>query len=232
MAAAAIPWILGGLGGLAGIFGNRPQTTTSNSQSNTSSNQSGQSTTDTGYSNYGTSTPTMSPLGTQISNTLGRYYLNRINPNDVNNQTQNITTAALQNNNRGSAISKQLAQSTMAARGLGYSPASAVAGNNIDQARIGANVGVVNQSPLIAEQLMQQRLNDANNFFRGLPVGTTTAQVGSQTGNTQSVQSGTSQTDQTGSQTGPGNMTGGGIGGIAGVLGGLYGRGAFGQQAP
>ncbi len=134
--------------------------------------------------------------------------------------TNRIQSQMLQNTNTGYDAAQQALRQTLASRGLTYSPMAGSAESGLNTQRIGAGIGVMNQMPLLREQLLQQRLNNALNIFRSQPFG--------QSGTSTSVGNTTGTTSQSGSSTGTQQNSGGLFGGLgAGLVGAAPSLGDF-----
>lgn len=217
MAAAAIP-IVGSLisGVLGGIFGNKQQTSTID-QTQTNNQNSTQAGT-------GQTTPTYADLEGSVKDQLLKYMLGNL----FGNQTDlsGYATSGIANNNTALDAGMNNLNATLAARGLTNSPIAVSAIANLGAQRAQANAGVLQQLPLLNEQIRQQRLNQLNGFFTSLPVGQKT--------DTSQASSGASTTTTKGTQTGPYNPTNpaaGGFSSLGTALAGLYGAGAFGGKS-
>lgn len=207
MAAAAIPLAISAIGSLiGGISGGRPQVNRTNETVNSS--------------NTFSQTPNLDPLQKQLRDALIGSSMGRLNSAEPD--LGGIQSQMLQNVNTGYNSAQNVLRQTLAARGLSYSPSAAYAENNLQGERIGGGINVMNQMPMLREQLLRSRLMDALNVFRGLPFGTS----GSQSG-TQNI-SGTGQMVQ------PGGMLSGlgaGMVGASNQIGGILDS-LFGGKAP
>lgn len=220
-----LPAIISGIGAIGGALGNSGKPTQSSGTQNTTSNQSSSQQGTTGVSTSGTTTPTYDATGGALKDLLAKIYTQNIS--DLPQTAENITTQSMQNNNAGSAIQQRLAQQMLAAKGLNYSPASAVLGSNINNQRVATNVQLQNAQPLLQQNLLQQALSGASGFFRSLPYGTSTTGDSLTQTSGASSSSGTQNTSQTGTVTPPNNSIAGGALSLANLLAGLYGQGAF-----
>lgn len=213
MAAAAIPYAITGLSALAGLLSGRKKTQETKSTTNTHQD----------FFNTGSSvsTPTYDSIGEALKSRLAQVYMNQLNA-DPGELADSMITQKLQGLNAGSAIARKVAASTMGARGLSYSPAAAKVVSDIDTQRIGKGVDLINSRDQLMEELINQRLASASNFFRSLPYGqnTQTASTGSQSGTQESQ----------GTATTPGDPWGSMFGSLTSTLAGLYGMGAFGKN--
>ena len=216
MASLAIPLILAGISGVAGILNNRPRTTTTNINQRTQGTSGSQS--------YGTSesSPNYDPQTQALRDQLIQAFGGRLGA-DATGLVDSIISQNASNINRGSALTRSLIQSNLASRGLGYSPAGTAANNQYEADRVSQQIQNQNSRLPLLDQIIQQRLDAAKGFLASLPVGTR--------GNTFSSTTGYNDSTTTGTQTstGTGNEAGGGLSSLASVLGGLYGAGAFGQ---
>ncbi|SRR5258706_5874704 len=204
MATAAIP-IIGSL--LSGLFHGKPATQTQSS--------SGTSTGLTSGSSTGSTAPIFDPATDQL-----RQLLLGAAGNQLTSAAPDLTgiqSQQLENVNHGYNDASQALQQTLAARGLTYSPVAGSSQAQLGTQRIGAGIGVMNQMPLLREQLLQQRLSNALNVFRGQPYGQKTNQSGISSTNNNFT--GTS----TGTSTAPGGMLGGLFTGLgAAGAGGMF----------
>jgi hypothetical protein len=147
------------LSGLSGLFGNAPQTTTTDS------------------SQTGTSTPNLSPEQLAFMQSIMKQAQQGMQGSNL----QGYQAGANANINRGSEANNNILQSVLAARGLTYSPLAGAATAANEGNRIGQQTQVSNQMPLLRQQLLQQNLAGAVNAFRATPYGTTTNQTGHST---------------------------------------------------
>ena len=208
MAALAAPLV--GIAGslLGGLFGGKPATT--NVSSNTASSSTG--------SGASTSAPVLDPGQIALKNAIlgsGTQQLTSA-PADLSG----IQSQMLQNTNTGYNSADQVLRQTLAARGLSYSPLAGAAESSLGTQRIGAGINVLNQMPLLREQLYQQRLQNALNAFRGIPFATR--------GTTNFNQGGNQYMTGVSTQTNPGGMLGGlfgNLGSTAPMFGDLFGGG-------
>jgi len=202
MPAFLAPLAISGISALAGMFGNRKQEQKSNSVQ------------DFNNTSVNTSNPILDQGNQQLRDTLIDYYRRSMDDDvDLSGYKANGMATI---NSAGRARTNMM-KSNLASRGLSYSPQASLAPAMSESARIGDAAEFSNTIPMLAMQLKQQRLNDAAQFQRGLPVGQT-----STTNNT-----GRTMGQQTGTQ--PGNVAGGGIGNLGITLAGLLGNGAFGK---
>jgi hypothetical protein len=179
MAAAAIPLILSGVSGLAGLFGGKKQQTTTNnsSASGTSSSQG------TSYNNFDPSS-----LQNLLSNTFGYDALNNFSNGSTDSLINSIKTQGLQGINQQQGIAQKLASNTLASRGLAYSPYAAGALQQPQTAALGQQTQLLNSLPILRQQLNTQNLSNLEQAYKTIPINTSS---GSST-NTQQQQSGTS----------------------------------------
>lgn len=206
MAALALPLAISGLGALAGIFGNKPQkTTTDSTQKFNSSNNTSAST-----------NPVYDPATQALRDSLTSKFTNLTNPDLSGYAAQGINQI-----NNNSDIRTKALQNSLAARGLSYSPVASIAPALSQSQRIGDIGQFQNNLPLIQQQLMLQNLNAAGGYLKGLPIGSESQSAAT----TEGTQIGHSV------QTGTGNQVAGGLSGLATSLAGLYGRGVFGRGA-
>lgn len=200
---------------LGGIFGNKPQTTTTDSSGNSTTNQN--------QNLYGDTANThiYDTAGINLKNTLLNQYTQSLQ--SAQPDISGYVNQQLQGNNTNSDAHMTAINQILAARGLNSSP---VAGNAIIQnqnMRMQGNQQILNNAPLLAEQIRQQRLQQAGGFFSGMP--TDTEQL---THNSGDSYSNTNQTQHQ-TQTGNGNMAGGGFSSLGSSLAYLSGKGVFGK---
>ena len=213
---ASVPLAIGGSlisSLLGGIFGNRPQTTTysKDSSSNAQAGQTGNA----------ISRPIYDDTTIGARDNLIRMYSDAATGAPFD--TSGWLSGQLSNINAASGLRTNAINAALASRGLLNPGSGPATGSYLNEQnfRVGQGVAAMGQAPQIAEQVRQQRLNDFSNFFTRLPYGTTT-----DTG-TNSWQNMTSS--EKGTQTGPGNMLGGGFSSLGSGLAYLTGRGAFGK---
>ena len=204
--------VLTGLGGLTGLFGNRPQI------QKTTSNTQGGSVNNTTFGNWSQQTPQLNPLAGEGYKAISDKYMNLINtdPNLSGYQAQQSGQI-----NNLADIQRRKMQEELAARGIS-GPAAATAEGNIESQRFGNLTNLNQQIPLLSRQLQENTLGAAGSFYRGMPVGQYNEATGNQT-------TGSNQwNSQQGTSTSPGNQLGGLFGGLGDILAMLYGRGALG----
>jgi hypothetical protein len=213
MASLALP-IASSLGSLiGGLFGGKPATSSFNSTGTTSN---------VGSQNFNQA-PVFDPAQTGLrANLIGaaNQQLTQAGPDLSGYQSQ-----MLQNNNTGYNAAQNILRQTLTARGLTYSPLAGGAEANLQTQRIGGGINIMNQMPMLREQLLSQRLNNALNVFRGLPYGTS----GSGTSTTR----GTTSQSGTETQTQAGGMMSGlgaGLAGAAPQIGDIFNQ-LFGGQS-
>lgn len=215
-----IPAIISGVGALAGALSNRPKTTTQtmNQTTNQSQNQTGVTNVDN------SSMPIYDPQQLAMRNFLLQQYYNRLDPARIEGLTQSTIGAGVNAANNSYAGAEQALRASLAGRGLSYSPVAGAGEAQLQQGRVGSIIGTRAQAPLIKNQLESGALSDFGSFLSTLPTGTHNF------GTTSSASSGnaTSNTQGTGTNTDPGNMLGGAVGGLGSMLAFLYGQGAFG----
>lgn len=210
--AIAVPLILSGISALGGLFGNRKQ----------KQQQTQQSTQNVDITDFieQFQSPTFDEETLGLRNALISQFLNRVN--NAPGFGEAYRAAGLQRINQSNNLGRQLLENSLAARGLSSSPvaANAIAQNEANRLMQGSQF--LTQAPITLDQLMQERLLQAGNFFSQLPHGLattgTTRRTGTTTGNVQ------------GETTTPGNLLGGLFGNLGTTLAGLYGRGAFRKQ--
>lgn len=213
-----VPAVIAGLGALGGIFGNRDKTIKQQQQTNQQQSQQQNQQ----YANTSYILPEYDALTGGLRGNLANMYLQRAQ--SVPDFMRNYQAQGLENINQSSDALRSNLSSILASRGLSYSPAAATAETGLEGGRISQQLGFQNQLPLVQDQLQQQRLGDLSNFFARLPVGQTGGAAGTSLGDFTGTSSGTS----TGTTSIPGNMLGGGFGGISSILAYLYGKGGFG----
>ncbi len=213
-----VPFAMMAANAVASYLANRKKTQQQEQQINQTTNRS------SSWDRTGTQMPTYDPQQLALRDTLLQQFLSRLSSGDAEGFANSLTANNAININQGSAIQKKLLESTLAARGLGYSPAMASGAAGLDQNRISSLVQNQNNRNMVLEQMIQQRLKDAGAFLGSLPVGTTTHETGTQIG--QDVTTGNTQT----TLTDPGNPWAGAATGIAATLSQLYGQGAFSQS--
>lgn len=209
------------LGGLAGAFGNKPQTTTNKgswSQSGTSATDTSQSqhanenTSTSGYSNTnstgqtntagqtstaGTSSsaPVFREGGIPLLDALTQQYLTQAG---MNPDLSAYTTAGINQINNNSALRGNSIRTSLASRGLGYSNPSAFA----DIANQNQRSSDVNQFqaqiPVLANQIVNSNLDHASNFLKSAYGGQESqqAQTGTTGSQTSTSQQSTTETQQ------------------------------------
>lgn len=205
MASLAAPLAIAGLGGLAGLLGNKPQKTTTTSQNAGA----------TAFQNSGYQYPVYDPATQELRDALTSQFKNLSSPDMAGYAAQGIN-----NINQNSDIRTNALKNSLAARGLSYSPIASIAPAMSQNQRIGDISQFQNSLPLIQQQLMLQNLNAGAGYLKGLPIGSANTASGAG----QSSEQGTS------TQIGTGNQAAGGIAGLATTLAGLYGKGAFGGK--
>lgn len=197
MAAFVAPLAIAGISALAGLFGNRKQKTEQESTQNVDMNT--------------TSNPILDAYTQSLQNELTGDWQQQIR-GDQSHVADAYTTGIVNNENMAAAALKKNARSRAAATGSYYTPTRGGEAG-IDQARIAHTVAAYNNQPLIAQQLQQQALQGAGQWFSAIPKGTATHQFGTNT--------------TKGSTTTPSNMLGGALAGGGAALAQLYGQGAF-----
>lgn len=216
MATAAIPIVTGLVSSLlGGIFGNKPQTTTTDS--------TGHQTTSQEQNVYGNTANThiYDEAGTNLKNTLLNYYTQLLQSSPAD--TSGYINQQLQNNNANSNAHMSAINQILAARGLNSSPVAANAIIQNQNQRFAGNAQILNQAPMLAEQLRMQRLQQAGGFFSGMPTDTL------QQMHTNADSYGVQDSTQHSTQTGTGNQMGGGFASLGTSLAGLAGQGVFGK---
>lgn len=192
--------LLGGISGLAGLFGGgQQQQTNSSSSQQQQSQQSG-----TSSQNL---TNNLSPLQQQLA---GLFTNGAINQYNQSTNLQPYEAQGEQQINQNSKLADQVSQNTLASRGLEYSPTAAVTENQNQLSRIGQISQFQNSIPLLQRQLQQQSLSGLVSAFSALP--TNRSVTGS------SSQSSSSSGTSTGVNTQSGNPTAGLFGGLGAGL--------------
>lgn len=153
MASLAIPAVLAGVSGLAGLFGSRPTTTTQSGTNNSTQN--------TQY-NY-------SPEQIRALNQLQQGYQDQINGADLSG----YQTSGLKQINQSGDAAQTAIQNMLAQRGLSYSPAAATAQTQARIGQAGQQSDFLNSIPLLQYQMKTQALQNAGGFFNAQKVGST-----------------------------------------------------------
>lgn len=197
-----------GLGGLADIFSNpspgktiSDQTTESDIeqfitnlinqyQLTNTSNLTNQQQETAGTTRYD-----LDPQTQQFLNEIMGRYRQGLNPDLRGYEAQ-----GLQNINRGADLQQQALSNIMATRGLSRSPVAGAGAGNIDNQRFAQSTQFRNSLPLLQNQMQQENLAAAGNFFQAIPknISTTGSQVGQTSQVGQSSQTGQSSSQQTG----------------------------------
>jgi len=162
MAAFLTPFLSAGIQGLAGMFGARPERTTTSSTQNTNTNV-----------NY-------TPEQQQMLEMLRRQYMSQIQGADLSGyQTQGLNEI-----NRAGDASQTAIRNILAQRGLAFSPAAATSQVQQRVGQAGQQSQFLNSIPLLQFQMRQQALQGASGFANSERVGTssTTTSNGTQTG--------------------------------------------------
>lgn len=217
-----VPAIMGGLGALSGLFGNRKKQQEQYQKQTGSFNETSSSTT----------TPTYDPQALDFRNFLMGNAQNRLRVpmSDPRQLAANVTNEGVQNVNNIGRLQQTMLENTLRQRGLSNSNMGASAIANFDANRMMQIGGLLNQQPMLSRQfaqendnLLNQRQQLAQNLFNMIPYGQ------SMTGN----RSGTNEQITQGTVTQPGNMLGGALGGlfqgIAPFLGSIWGQQMFGK---
>ena len=146
-----------GLGALGGLF--PKTTTTTTSQNNQFQNQQNAQ-----FQSGGFTTPTFDPNSEVLRKNLINTTLGNLNQ-DPN--LEGYKAQGLQQINESGAASQQALQQSLAARGLSYSggPAS----TQLEVGRFGQQSNFLNQIPLLRQQLMQQKIQQALDTFKAQP---------------------------------------------------------------
>lgn len=203
---AALPWIVSGISALGGLFGNRK-----NTQQQTQQNQS------TGLQ-YGSTnvTPTYDPANNILRDKVIGGYEDLLNEDP---DLSGYSTQGFQNIQQASDARSRSLQNILASRGINNAPASLFARIQNESGRLSDAASFYNQLPLLRRQLREETLGRAGQFQASIPTGTSS--------NFSTTSSG--ESSGTGTSTDPGNLLGGGLGGLGSALAFLLGRGAFGQ---
>ncbi len=215
--AVAAPYIISGVSALAGMLGNR-KSTQQQQQQQTFNNQT---TSNNQFNNAQSTTPVLTGEQSALQSQLLKNFMSR--GFDFNREADNIVSGNVNNINAGADSSRRAIVNSLAQRGLSGSPAQAAALAQFEGDRVGNVTRAFNERSLLADQLRSNYLQQGTNLFSSLPKGSYSYNEGSSS--SQGTNTGTS-TGQ-GTQTQPGNMLGGGIGDLAGILAFLYGQGAF-----
>ncbi len=203
MAAIAVPLIASGISALGGLLSNKSKEVKSNS------------TTDFNNTSTGSSAPVYDPANQQLRDTLIDYYRRSL---DDDTDLSGYKANGLATISSAGRARTNMIKNSLASRGLSYSPVAALAPAQSESARISDSAQFINTIPMLAQQLKQQRLNDASTFQRGLPTGQSF------------TQNNTGRTQMSGVNVQPGSPGAGVVGNLGLTLAGLYGRGAFQKQ--
>lgn len=141
----------------------------------------------------------LDPQTQQLLNRLIGQYSNQLTPD-----LRGYEAGGIQNINRGSDLQQQALSNIMATRGLSRSPVAGNAAGNVENERFGQISQFRNQLPLLQNQIQNENLAAAGNFFQAIPknISTTGYNVGqqSQAGQTSTVgQTSSQQTGRTSS---------------------------------
>lgn len=194
----ALPWIATGVSSLGGLFGAPKQP---------------ESTVDSTNKIEGTSRPIYDEKTGIARDQILQNLLTQVD--EVPDFARSYTAAGLDNINATDNARSQILNSLMQRSGFGSSLGSTFARASGQNYRLGQQAGFMNQVPLQMEQVRSNRVNQLSDFFKSLPVGTSTNQT--QTGHSKTV--GTPANSPWASA-----LTSG-----ATMLGGLLGQGAFGK---
>jgi hypothetical protein len=209
-----VPAIIAGASALSQYLANRKKKTEQEQSNATGTTQTLFGTTSS------QTTPTFDPFTEAFRKKLGSLYTNRMYE-DPSRLVDSILTRNLQGLNKGSEIARRIASNTMAARGLGFSPATGAVLSGMESERVGKGIDILGQRDLMIEDLIKSRLAEASNFFQMQPVGSSTTGQTSQTGTQigEQTSTGTLQT--------PGNQLGGMFTNLTSGLASMYAAGAF-----
>jgi len=204
MAAAFIPFLLMGAQALSGALANRKKTNTTTQDTKQTQTMSG------------SSMPSYDEAQLDVRNFLLREMMGNVE--EVPGYEAGYRAQGISNINKGADRTSEQIRQAMMGRGLGRTSAGIAPEIANENARFGQLSTFENQVPLQMEELKRNRMNDFAKFFSSLPVGTTQNQTSTSTGNMQ------------GTQTTPGNMLAGGLGGLSQMGAFLYGQDAFGNK--
>lgn len=203
MATMAIPIIAGLLGGLGGLFGNRPKQTTQDITSSGKESQTGTS------SGTGLQMPELSGLQQTAQDTFLRALMDKIRGGT---DLRGYQAGGIQDINQGYNLKQQALQNILAARGLSYSPAAGTAQGGLESQRIGDVTRFNQQMPMVQRQMSIEDINNLIQGFMSTPKGVRTT----------STQDYSTNRDYSGTQhsvgTQPGDMMGGLLSGAGGAL--------------
>lgn len=210
MAALALPLLTTGISALAGLFGGKPKTTTTNTTQNSNS----------------TSTPNIAPDAQSLEN----QYTQAIGQQLAGTDLTGYEGQGLQQINQTAGTADKMSQNILAARGLSNSPYAAALTNQNNNNRLNQSSQFVNQIPLLQQQLRQQAIQSAISGSAAIPYGNTT------TGTTTTNQTQTGSGNPTaGALSGAGaalNAPVNGYGTTAGQQIGTSLAGIFGNNSP
>lgn len=145
----------GVLGGLGNLFGQTPAGSTTKTSSNTST------------------TPTYSSAVLPLYNQLLSKYMDAASGKSSDQFFKGYQSQGQQGINATSAGGSDNIARIAAQHGLEYSPSTGTAMIQQELARQSQQTGFNNNIPLLQHQDQVQQLQNAGNFFSGLPVGTT-----------------------------------------------------------
>lgn len=177
-------------------------------------NRSQQQTSTSKYDNTqtGSTTPVYDTNVRNLRDILVARYLQQLG--DFDNSLTGETITGLNNINQGAESAIQQLGNILASRGIrGPAAGFALGMPKIQQQMSSANF--LNALPQQREQRLSSILGGAGGFLNSLPTGSNTTQTSSGT--------------QSGTQTNPGNMLGGGVNSLASMLAYTWGRGGFGK---
>lgn len=226
--------ILGGIGLLGGLFGNRPKTYTTTQHQTGQTNQTSDTYNQSNF--YRKSLPQFTENQWDFRNNiignanalLGLPTPQRTSPEFLNAYSAN----ALRNINSGIDASRNNLLANLRQRGLAGSSMGAYASMQGDQDRIRQINDVINNIPLLQRQInmeddaninniLAQRLGSATGAFSAIPYGQ--EQEGYDYGHQTQLSELKSLMDSITRQQQPGNMLGGMFGSLGSILGGLWG---------
>ncbi len=208
-----LKYILPGIGAAAGAANGLPQSGTQKTTTNASN-----SATSAGRTlNFNSTTPDLSPEAQNLLRALTEAHLGNLGGLDLSG----FRREGISKINENSSIVDRLTQNVLASRGFSYSPLAALAPAQNQVGRLGQISTFENSLPVLQDQLIQQRLSNAGNFFSAIPHGQSS--TGDQ--QTQNTADGTTysntnvETKQNGSKLGA--VLGGAVG-LGGTLAKLF----------
>lgn len=202
-----------GLSALGGWLGNRKATTEQAQQNN--ARTQGRSYTNT--TNLSSSDPRLSGLSSSLLDQIaGRYTDNLAKDPDL----KGYEAGQISNVNQNAAIKQQLIEEQLASRGItGAAVGTAV--NNADASRFSDITKIRQQTPILAQQMLNDKIAIGTNLFNSIPYGTESANYGEVDTTTDNR----TESFGTGTNTDPGNQLGGLTQSLGDMLAYLYGSG-------